>query len=1136
MSQLLSLYAKTHLYASNLVAVAVGTFSPDGPRQLVVARGSLIEVLDLVEENEEFSLKSICRHDTFAIVRHIEAFRIAGTNVDRLLVTSDSGKFSVIEYDNENARFKALYNEPYGKTGIRRTIPGEYLAVDAKGRAAMVASIEKNKLVYVLNRDSNANVTVSSPLEANTASHLVYDLVALDVGYENPVFASLEVNYEDGPTKHLTFYELDLGLNSVLRKSSVVVPSTANRLIAIPGGEDGPSGVIVCTTGFLWYFDLKQRAQVVPIPRTSATAEVPFIVCGAVHSHQGDFLVLVQSQSGTIYNVGLEYEGAKVQGLSVKFLASSVTRATSMVVIKPGYLFLASELGDNTVQMVTNLGSEEGITSEQIKVDKDLLTKGVNPSYDEKYLIGVGGTVAEDEEEADSALYEAASMTGLHPVMDLQVDGQAIVTASGSGLCRSEFGVRITETASSPLATRPVAVFTTKTKDSEDDKYLIMSFAEHSMVLELGERIEEAKDSPFRVDVATIAVQLLGQGSLAQVYSRGIRLVSTSGETNEWTPEDDDTVIIAASTNAFQVAILLSTQEIIYFELDEEGSLNEYEEKKPAPDAVCISVGAIPQGKARSPFLAVGYKDSSLRLFSLSLDTMLETLTMQALTAPPSGILLAPVETKSNNLYLHITLENGVYICSKLDNLSGELSDTHTRFLGSVTRRKLFPCHGGVVVGGTKCQPWIVHSERGKLDITPILYEPITALASFYSSTIANGMVAISGSDLKVLTSDLVSTVDQQVFPVARNIRNIVVVGTMTAIMSTGRDESRQWTSGVTVTDKAGQVVYQETLESDTGIFSAGTARLDGKDYLFVGTATAQVHLPRPSCKEAHVYVYQVERGEVLFLHKTPVEQAPLAIAGFQELGVVIGVGSRLRLYNLGKKQLLRKAELTFEHESQIRAVACEGNRVVVGDQRYSVTFVVFKPELLQFLPFATDSVPRHVTCLAMLDYDTVMIGDRFGSVSVLRCPDNISQLSDEDSSGVALATRPAEGNKLELLCNYYVGDYITAIRPTRLHGREVVFVSGLQGTVMSFAAIASKHDSKMLTELEQALRRRGPSIVGRDHLVYRGYYSPVRSVIDGDLVSQFSQLVATEQKEVSATMDRLPREIEKKIGDMRIM
>ena len=55
---------------------------------------------------------------------------------------------------------------------------------------------EKQKLVYILNRDAQARLTISSPLEAHKANTLVYHMVGVDVGFENPTFACLEIDYE----------------------------------------------------------------------------------------------------------------------------------------------------------------------------------------------------------------------------------------------------------------------------------------------------------------------------------------------------------------------------------------------------------------------------------------------------------------------------------------------------------------------------------------------------------------------------------------------------------------------------------------------------------------------------------------------------------------------------------------------------------------------------------------------------------------------------------------------------------------------------------------------------------------------------------------------------------------------------
>lgn len=48
--------------------------------------------------------------------------------------------------------------------------------------------------------------------------------------------------------KHLTLYELDLGLNHVVRKYSEPIDNGANMLVPVPGGADGPGGVLVRQT------------------------------------------------------------------------------------------------------------------------------------------------------------------------------------------------------------------------------------------------------------------------------------------------------------------------------------------------------------------------------------------------------------------------------------------------------------------------------------------------------------------------------------------------------------------------------------------------------------------------------------------------------------------------------------------------------------------------------------------------------------------------------------------------------------------------------------------------------------------------------------------------------------------------
>ena len=54
-----------------------------------------------------------------------------------------------------------------------------------------------------------------------------------------------------GSEKQLVYYELDLGLNHVVRKWADAVDPSANLLVAVPGVNDGPGGVVVCSENFV---------------------------------------------------------------------------------------------------------------------------------------------------------------------------------------------------------------------------------------------------------------------------------------------------------------------------------------------------------------------------------------------------------------------------------------------------------------------------------------------------------------------------------------------------------------------------------------------------------------------------------------------------------------------------------------------------------------------------------------------------------------------------------------------------------------------------------------------------------------------------------------------------------------------
>jgi splicing factor 3B subunit 3 len=117
-------------------------------------------------------------------------------------------------------------------------------------------------------------------------------------------------------------------------------------------------------------------------------------------------------------------------------------------------------------------------------------------------------------------------------------------------------------------------------------------------------------------------------------------------------------------------------------------------------------------------------------------------------------------------------------------------------------------------------------------------------------------------------------------------------------------------------------------------------------------------------------------------IHKTPVEDTPYAIAAYQGR-VLIGVGRLLRLYDMGKKKLLRKCE-NKHLPTCVTSIQALGQRVYVSDVQESVHFVRYKRHENQLIIFADDTNPRYVTTMCLLDYDTVAVADKFGNISVV--------------------------------------------------------------------------------------------------------------------------------------------------------
>jgi splicing factor 3B subunit 3 len=206
-----------------------------------------------------------------------------------------------------------------------------------------------------------------------------------------------------------------------------------------------------------------------------------------------------------------------------------------------------------------------------------------------------------------------------------------------------------------------------------------------------------------------------------------------------------------------------------------------------------------------------------------------------------------------------------------------------------------------------------------------------------------------------------------------------------------------------------------------------------------------------------------------------------------------------------------------------------------------SVIFVVYKPAENRLLIFADDNSPRWITASTMVDYNTVACGDKFGNVFVNRLADNVSNQVDDDPTGAGILHEKGQlmgaPHKTKLLAHFHVGDVITSIHKVALvvGGREVLLYTGVHGSIGILVPFVSKDDVDFIGTLEQHMRGEQLSIVGRDQLAWRGYYAPVKAVVDGDLCEMFARLTAQKQASIAGELDRTVGEVLKKLEQLRV-
>lgn len=913
-----------------------------------------------------------------------------------------------------------------------------------------------------MNRDSANRLTISSPLEAHKSETITFHVCGVDVGFDNPVFAMIELDYSEADQdssgvaaveveKKLTYYELDLGLNHVVRKWSEPISRTANFLLSVPGGDDGPSGVLICGENWVSY---KHQGHVEI--RTALPRRYDFpnekgllITTGTIHKQKDMFFFMIQSELGDLYKVTLAIDpnDSKIVNDVIVTVFDTIAPSNSLCITKTGLLYSANEFSNH------NLFQFQGIGDDPNAVRANKVSDELNEELGDDSLSA--SQVAPVFKASDRLvnLLITDDISSLTPITDMlidditQEDAKQIYALCGKSIRSSlrvlRHGVSVSEIAVSELPGKPLAVWTVKQQsDSEYDRYIVVSFSNATLVLSIGETVEEVPDSGFLTSSATLQVVLLRDNALLQVHTNGIRHIRSDHRASEW-KAPGRRAISKASVNSSQVAVSVSGGTIFYLELDATGHLLEMGSIEMGKEISSLDLGVVPEGRLKSSFLAVGCWDDTVQVLSLDSNDLLSQRSAMSVPARPDAVCLVQMmkdrvntttgsssvtstATTLPTLYLNVGLSNGVLVRVAVDPVTGSLTDSRQRFLGpkpiKLTRVNV---HGTLGLIAFTTRSWLLYNYQGRYFQAPISYDALEYAASFASEVCPEGLVAIAGTTLRIITiNNLGEMFNQTTFPLRYtprklvripHTRDVVIIESdmnefntteksiqiadlsskyptllsnadrinldKAAKMSSGDEEEAQddeegtvypcrgptpamegkWASCIRILESSSgntkDLIELTNNEAALSICMCKFPQFSDETFLCVGTCKDLVYSPKRSFSSASIKIYRILDGKILFFHETEVEDIPYAIAEFQGK-LLVGLGKILRLYDQGKRKLLKKTE-NKGFPYNIVKLHTMGFRVYVGDVTESIHFVKYKRNDNVFSIFADDTIPR---------------------------------------------------------------------------------------------------------------------------------------------------------------------------------
>ncbi|CAF9920542.1 MAG: hypothetical protein ALECFALPRED_001557 [Alectoria fallacina] len=1095
--------APIHRGTSVRHAIKVNLLSPD-KQSLVLAKSNRLEIYNQTPDGLELAHT----RSLYGKVTMLERLHPANASTEHLFVGTDRYMYFTVSWDSQTRQLRTekSYQDQAEKTA-RDSQTEDQCLIDPTRR--FMALLLYDGIVTILpilqqgkKKGTDEPGTLGDPVPARISDLFVRSSTFLHPRRQDAERLKLAFLYEDNQQKvclHVRSLEYSAGGSGEPGSADLekVVCARddlelgASHLIAVPAPAYGL--LILAETSITYLDDVNGG-----ILSNILEEATQFVAWAQVDNQRW----LIADDSGKLYLLMLLLEnGGDVAGWKLDAIGQT-SRASVLVYLDGGYLFVGSHQGDSQVVTIQKQGVEVVQTISNIAPVLDFT------------IMDMGNRSGEGQTNEYSS-------------------GQArIVTGSGAfqdGSLRSvRSGVRLEELRILEEMDHATDLFSLRSSDSSGNvDLLVVSFVGETRIFQFqadGEAEEKTEYKSLSLSEGTLLAADLPDGRLLQVTASSARLIELeSGSVlSEWSPSDGHP-ITAASANDRNLA--LSVKGLETFVLDLKENLEALANRQFVDGQIaCLHVPRV-----SSDICIAGFWQSAVvAILKIdTLETMQKVVVSDEAVSVPRSILLAQILPEQPPT-LFIAMANGEVITFSTNLTNFALSSKKVTVLGTQQASfKALPRSDGLSNVFATCEhPSLIYGSEGRIVYSAVTAEEASCICSFDSEAYPDAIAIATPEDVRIALVDTERTTHVQTLPVGETVRRLAYSPKLKAFgIGTIHRSLRQSQEVVKSHFKlADEVLFKEldtyALNEEELVESVIRAdiREDSGELVerFV-VGTAYLDDEEPDSIRGRIIVFAVTSERTLkVITELPVRGACRAL-GFISGNIVAALVKTVVIYSLEKSHLHKRA--TYRTSTAPIDIAIHGSQIAIADLMKSVSVTSYIPGSAGLDDTLTETA-RHYqtawgTAVAHVGEDTWLEADAEGNLMVLH--QNIGGVTSDDR------------RRLEVTSEMRLGEMVNRIRTFEVSETDSrtpapvtpkAFMGTVEGSIYLFGLIAPTHRD-LLMRLQAAL---APMVGSLGHVpfnTYRAFKNQVREAeepyrfVDAELIEGFLDLKAELQESV---------------------